>query len=182
MSDKYDVVIAGYATIDAAKADFDALVKVVEAKQVRTTEGVILVEHDANGEAKVTDAADHHGRKGLEWGGGLGVVVGLFAPPLLATVVVGGAIGGLVGKFTKHSLDNGIKEKVGETIPMGTAGIITLVDEADTTSVKEAVGGALKTSIVPVDGHGIKALKEGLAQAAAQGDKSAAPSNTKSGS
>lgn len=78
---------------------------------------MILVEHDANGEAQVTDAADHHGRRGLEWGGGVGVVVGLFAPPLLATVVAGGAIGGLVGNFTKHNLENGIKEKIGETIP-----------------------------------------------------------------
>ena len=32
-------------------------------------------------------------------GGGVGLVVGLFAPPLLASVIVGGAVGGLVGKF-----------------------------------------------------------------------------------
>ena len=166
MTDKYDVVVAGYASIDAAKSDFEGLVKLVDAKEIKTTEGVILVEHDANGEAHVTDAADHHGRKGLEWGGGVGVVVGLFAPPLLASVVVGGAIGGLIGKFTKHRLDTGIEEKVGMTIPKGTAGVITLVDEGDTPTVKTALGGALKTSVIPVDGHGINALKEGLTEAA----------------
>jgi uncharacterized membrane protein len=170
--DKFDVIIAGYAAIDSAKKDFEALVSVVTSQKIKTTEGVILVEHDANGEAQVTDAADHHGRKGLAWGGGVGVLVGLFAPPLLASAVIGGAIGGLVGKFTQHSLENGIKEKIGETIPKGTAGIITLVEESDTSAVKAALGGSLKTSIVPVEGGGIKALKEGLAEAAASGTKS----------
>jgi len=52
----------------------------VEDAKIKTTEGVILVEHDADGEVHVTDAADHHGRKGATWGGGAGLVVGLFAP------------------------------------------------------------------------------------------------------
>jgi len=167
MSDKkYDVVIAGYATIDGAKKDFDALVEMVEHEKIKTTEGVILVEHDADDEVHVTDAANHHGRKGLEWGGGVGVVVGLFAPPLLASAVVGAAVGGLVGKFTKHRVDSGIEKKVGEAIPKGAAGIITLVDEADTPEVKGVLAGAATVSAVQVDGDGIKALKEGLLESA----------------
>ncbi len=172
MSDKtYDVVIAGYATIDSAKKDFDTLAKLVEDTKIKTTEGVILVEHNEDGAVHVTDAADHHGRKGLEWGGGAGLVVGLFAPPLLASVVVGAAAGGLIGKFTKHRIDSGIEKNVGEAIPKGFAGIITLVDEADTTAVKGALGGAAKTNVVAVDSDGIKALKEGLVESA-KGDKS----------
>ena len=137
MSDKtYDVVIAGYVDIDTAKKDFDALTKLVEDMKIKTTEGVILVEHDNDGAVHVTDAADHHGRKGLEWGGGAGLVVGLFAPPLLATVVVGAAAGGVIGKFTKHRVDTGIEKNVGEAIPKGFAGIITLVEVADTAAVK----------------------------------------------
>ena len=167
MSDKtYDVVIAGYADIDTAKKDFDALTKLVEDMKIKTTEGVILVEHDNDGAVHVTDAADHHGRKGLEWGGGAGLVVGLFAPPLLASVVVGAAAGGLIGKFTKHRIDTGIEKNVGEAIPKGFAGIITLIDAADTAAVKGALAGAAKTDVVEVDGDGIKALKEGLTEAA----------------
>jgi arylsulfatase len=169
MGDKYDVVIAGYTAIDAAKKDFDALTKLVEDKKIKTTEGVILVQHDDDGEVHVTDAADHHGRKGLEWGAGAGVVVGLFAPPLLATAVIGAAVGGIIGKFTKHRIDSGIEEKVGETIPKGSAGIITLVDVADTAEVKAALAGAAKINAVSVDGDGIKALKEGLAESAKGG-------------
>jgi len=140
MGDKdYDVVIGGYRAIDVARKDFDALTKLIEDKRIKTTEGVILVEHDDNGEVHLTDAADHHGRKGLEWGAGVGVVVGLFAPPLLATAMIGAAVGGLIGMFTRRRIESGIEGKVGETIPKGSAGIITLVDVTDTAEVKTAL-------------------------------------------
>lgn len=62
MSDQgYDVVIAGYATIDAAKTDFGTLVQHVQSDHIKTTEGVILVEHDYGGQVQVTDTADRHG-------------------------------------------------------------------------------------------------------------------------
>ncbi len=78
-----DVLVAGYQSIDVAQRDFDALVELVKAKQVKV-EGVILVAHDQSGEVTVLSTGDHLGRKGLGWGGGVGVVVGLFAPELLS--------------------------------------------------------------------------------------------------
>ena len=97
MADSFDVLMAGYPSIGLARPDFDALVQLVKDKTVRA-EGVILVEHDEDGEVRVTQAGDHLGRKGLGWGAGVGLVVGLFAPPLLASVAVGAAAGGLVGQ------------------------------------------------------------------------------------
>jgi arylsulfatase len=179
----HNVVIAGYATIDAAKNDFEALTNLVESEKIKTNEGVILVKHDHDGKVHVTDSADHHGRKGLAWGGGVGLVVGLFAPPLLASVVVGAAAGGLIGKFVKHRLENGIAGKVGETIPIGMAGIITLVAADETDEIRMALasglvdgtgtGQAVKLSVVGVDGDGIKALKEGLIESASDDAKRA---------
>jgi arylsulfatase len=93
MSGTFDVIMAAYQSTEAAHRDFDALVKLVKDKEVRT-EGVILVEHDADGKPTVTETGDHLGRKGLGWGGGVGLVVGLFSPPLLASVVVGGVVAG----------------------------------------------------------------------------------------
>jgi uncharacterized membrane protein len=170
--DAYNVVMAAYLKVDAATTDFDRLVKLVAEKGIKTSEGVILVEHDADGQVHVNDAADHHGRKGLAWGGGVGLVAGLFAPPLLATVAVGAAAGGLIGKFTKHRIETGIEAKVGEALPVGWAGVITLVNAADTAAVNSALPGAVKTTTVPVEGHRVKDLKPGLAEAA-QSAKSA---------
>ena len=127
MSDTYAVVMAGYQGIEAAKKDFDELVQLVKTKKVRS-EGVILVEHDESGEVRVSQTGDHLGRKGMGWGGGVGVLVGLAAPPLLAATAVGAAAGGIVGKFAKHKVDSGLEEGLGERLKPGTAAIIAIVD------------------------------------------------------
>ena len=52
MGDAYDFVMAAYPVAAAAERDFDALVALVKDKKVRS-EGVILVEHDADGQVTV---------------------------------------------------------------------------------------------------------------------------------
>jgi hypothetical protein len=129
----YDVVVAAYLKVEAAAADFNRLVSLVHDKGIKTTQGVILVEHDADGQVHVTDEA---------------------------------ARGGLIGDFTKHRIEAGLETKVGEALPVGWAGIITLVKATDTATVKGALLGAAKTTSAPVDGHGPSDLKKGLAEAA----------------
>ncbi|MFZ0666136.1 MAG: hypothetical protein WAM97_10300, partial [Acidimicrobiales bacterium] len=102
---EFDVVIAAYLVPDLARQDFDALVKLVKDKQLKV-EGVALVTNDADGNVTINETGDHLGRKGMEIGGGVGLVVGLFAPPLLASVIVGGAAGALVAKFARHRVES----------------------------------------------------------------------------
>src|SRR5258707_9913166 len=117
MSDEHkDVVIAAYLFEDLAKQDFDAVVKLAEDKTI-TMEGVVLVQKDAEGEVTVQETGDHLGRKGAKVGGGVGLVVGLFAPPLLAATAVGAAAGAVAGKFAKHRLESGIGEKMDTALP-----------------------------------------------------------------
>ena len=123
MGDSFDVVMAAYTAADSAQHDFDALVELVKGKTVKS-EGVILVEHAADGRVRVTQTGDHLGRKGLGWGGGVGLVVGLFSPPLLASIAVGSAAGALVGKFARHKVASGIGEGVGDKLAPGTAVVI----------------------------------------------------------
>src|SRR4051794_41957882 len=49
---------------------------------------------DPDGEVHVKQTGDHLGRKGLKIGGGVGLAVGLLAPPLLGATVVGAGSGG----------------------------------------------------------------------------------------
>ena len=90
-----DVLVAGYQDIDEATKDFEALVALVKEKQV-SIEGVILVTHAQDGSVSVRQTGDNLGRKGTGWGGGVGLAVGLFAPPLLASVAVGAVAGGVI--------------------------------------------------------------------------------------
>ena len=128
---------------DVAQQDFDALVKLAGDKQL-TVEGVALVTNDADGNVTITETGDHLGRKGLAIGGGVGLVVGLFAPPLLASVVVGGAAGGLVGKFARHRVESGLEEKMGAALPPGSAGIVAIYDRGKAGTVNATLASAVR--------------------------------------
>ena len=97
------VLVAAYQDDQLAQQEFDALAGLVKAKTI-STDGMILVAKDADGAVRLSDTGDHLGRKGAGWGGGVGVLVGLFAPPMLASVAVGAAAGAVVGKFADHKL------------------------------------------------------------------------------
>jgi uncharacterized membrane protein len=167
MSDtEFDVVIAAYLIPDLAQKDFDALVKLVEDDQLKV-EGVALVTVDADGAVAVKETGDHLGRKGLEIGGGVGLAVGLFAPPLLAATVVGGAVGGVVGKFARHRVESGLEDKMGAALPPGSAGIVAIYDRAKTDIVNTTLASAVRKSVAQVDGGGAKDLKAALGEAQA---------------
>jgi len=167
MSDEHkDVLIAVYLFEDLAEKDFNAVLKLAEDKTI-TVEGVVLVQKDADGEVHVKETGDHLGRKGATLGGGVGLVVGLFAPPLLAATAVGAAGGAVLGKFAKHRLESGIAEKMDAALPNGSGGVIAVYDSAGADAVGQALTNAVMTSVAQIDGAGAKELKAGLAEAQA---------------
>ncbi len=159
-----DVLVAGYQEIDEATRDFEALVALVKEGRVEI-EGVILVTHAQDGSVAVRQTGDNLGRKGMGWGGGVGLAVGLFAPPLLASVAVGAVAGGLIGRFVDHRVENEIHDQIGENLPPGSAGIIAIFDDVQRLGIEQALGGALLRSVVQGDKSGMGALKESLAEA-----------------
>jgi arylsulfatase A-like enzyme/uncharacterized membrane protein len=165
MSDAFDLIMAAYPSTDPAHKDFDALVALIEDKTVKS-DGVILVEHADDGQVRVTHTADHLGRKGMGWGGGVGVLVGLFSPPMLAATAVGAAAGGLVGKFAKKKVDSGLEEGMGEKLPPGSAVVIAMVAASDRLAAQRALADTPARSVAEMDGTGLSDLKESLAEAA----------------
>jgi arylsulfatase len=162
----FDVIIAAYLIPDLARQDFDALVTLVESKQL-DVEGVALVSVDPDGTVSVDETGDHLGRKGVKIGGGVGLVVGLLAPPLLASVVVGSAAGALIGKFARHKVESGLGTKLGDALPPGTAGLIAIYDRTKSDTVDKTLVSAVKKSVAEIDGKGAKQLKAALAEAQA---------------
>jgi arylsulfatase len=159
-----DVLVAGYEDIDQARTDFDSLVAVVKNKKV-SIEGAILVTHAEDGSVAVLQTGDNLGRKGTGWGGGVGLAVGLFAPPLLASVAVGAVAGRVIGKFADHRVENEIHDKIGENLPPGSAGIIAIFDDGQRLGVEQALSAAMVRSVAQGDKKGTRALKESLAEA-----------------
>ena len=159
-----DVFVGGYPDIETATEDFDTLAELVKQKKVKI-EAAILITHAEDGTVAVQQTADHRGRKGVKWGGTVGVLVGLAAPPLIAATAAGAAAGGLVGKFVDKRVETQMHDNIGENLPPGTAGIIAAFEDSQRLAFERALPGALAKSIVQSDKKGIKALQDGLAEA-----------------
>ena len=167
MAEHTDVLVAAYPVVEEAERDFDALAALVAEKTV-SIEAAILVTHAADGSVNVRQTADHRGRKGVEWGGAVGVLVGLAAPPLIAATAVGAAAGGLVGKFVDKRLETELHDKLGENLPAGSAAIIVAFEDDQRLAVERALPGSPAKAIAQTDKSGIRALKDGLAEAMGQ--------------
>lgn len=159
-----DVFVGMYQDVRAATTEFDALAERVAGGTVEI-DAMILVTHAVDGSVRVRQTADHRGRRGVEWGGAVGVLVGLAAPPLLATTAVGAAVGGLVGKFVDKRVETAMHDKLGENLPAGSAAIVALFDDGQRLAVEQALPSALGRSIVETDTAGVRALEESLAEA-----------------
>jgi uncharacterized membrane protein len=164
--DDKDVLIAAYLFEDLARKDFDAILKLAADKTI-TVEGIVLVQKDPDGEVHVKQTGDHLGRKGLKLGGGAGLAIGLFAPPLVAATAVGAAAGGMTARFAKHRLSSGIGEKMDAALPPGSGGVIVVYDSGGSDFVAGALVNAVRKSVATIDGLSASKLKEGLAEAQA---------------
>jgi arylsulfatase len=158
------VIIAAYQSVELAAKDFDQLAKLAKEKKI-DTDGMILVEKDQDGKLKVNETGDHIGRKGMGWGGGVGLLVGLVGGALLAPVVVGAAAGALVGKFAKQKIVSGMEGGFGEKLKPGSAVILTIVEEDDQLAAQQALAGSPAKSVATMDKGGAKGLKEALEEA-----------------
>ena len=159
------VIIAAYPSIDAATGNFDQLVQLVKDKKIKT-DGMILVTKDQEGNLSVSQTGDHLGRKGTGWGAGVGLLVGLAAPPLLASVAVGAAAGALVGKFARQKVVSGMEEGLGEKLKPGTAIILAIVPESDRLAAEINLPDSPAKSVATIDEKGKKGLQDALAEAA----------------
>ena len=97
--DNLALYVASYADATSAKQDFEAL-KAAEGDDLEVV-GAVVMSRDADGKVDVLEVGDESVAAGAWIGGGIGLVVGLFAPPLLASTAIGAGIGALLGHFTK---------------------------------------------------------------------------------
>jgi hypothetical protein len=81
------------------------------------------------------------------------IVVGLFAPPILAATVVGAAVGGLAGKFARKRGQAGIGEKMDDALPPGSAGVIAIYDHEHADLVDATLANAIRKSTAQIEGE-----------------------------
>ncbi|HYA52623.1 MAG TPA: DUF1269 domain-containing protein, partial [Streptosporangiaceae bacterium] len=132
-----DVLIAGYMSKEAAQQDYEAALGCGGYLH-----GAVVVSKSLEGELSV-EQTDHMVREGAEGLGAVGFVVGLFAPPLLAATAVGAVIGAGAGQLLHSRTASKIEKEVGETIPIGGAGLIVAYPASAAAKVEPAVTRAI---------------------------------------
>ena len=159
------VIVAAYPSFELAQKNFDALTRLAKEKKI-DTDGMILVQRDMEGKISVSETGDHLGRKGMGWGGGIGLLVGLINPALLAPVLVGATGGALVGKFVKEKIVSGMEGGFGERLKPGMAVILAIVEEDDQLNAEQALVDLPIKSVAVMDKKGKEGLKVAMAEAA----------------
>jgi uncharacterized membrane protein len=123
-SDGMFLFIGTYPSEDAARADYD-VVKDLHAMDVVGTYDAAVITKDSKGKVHVNkdEMATRHGG----WGGAAaGAVVGmLFAPAVLGTALVGGAIGAASGHIYRGISRSDVKE-LGDLIDSGEAALLVI--------------------------------------------------------
>lgn len=154
-----DVLIGAYMDTAPAKQDYQAVID----SRVKI-EGAVCVSRDHAGELHIEET-DHLAKKGAEAVGGVGLVVGLFAPPLLAATAVGAAIGAGLGELAHHEVKSKLEQQAFETIPYGGAALIVAYPRSSGDEVGKAVTRSLKKAVGEAEGRRVAALKKALAEA-----------------
>ena len=154
-----DVLIGGYLSTEAAHEDYEAVLGCGARLW-----GAVVVSKDLEGNLSI-EQTDHTVEEGAAGLGGVGFVVGLFAPPLLAATAIGAAIGAVGGKALHKKIGSKIEKMAGETIPIGGAGLIVAYPHSAAEKVEPAVTRAIQKVVGEAEGHHVKALKGALADA-----------------
>ena len=157
----YTLLVASYADAGTAAEDFKAIKGMDDA----AVAAAVVLSRDASGQ---TEVKEHGG--GLVAGGTTagaigGLVVGLFAPPLLLSGVIGAGIGAGAGAIAKRHEEKAIGVDAEEWLPPGSSAIVAVVDDLYLDRVDKAISKASKKVNKAVDSGDydavVKAVNEG---------------------
>lgn len=154
-----NVMIAGYMTKEPALLDYEAILN-----SGAKFEGVVCVSRDLEGNTSIEET-DHLKKGGAKALGAAGFVVGLFAPPLLLSTVLGATVGAGLGHLAHEKVKSQIEVQAAETIPWGGAGLIVAYPGESAQAIDQAVTRALKKAVGEAEGSKTKALKAAMADA-----------------
>ena len=94
---------------------------------------------DADGKVAVSEKGTPQVAGGAVLGGTAGLVVGLFAPPLLAATAVGAGIGAVVGRLSKRHEEKELGVELEEYLAPGTSAVVVVADDVYADKVENAL-------------------------------------------
>lgn len=107
----------------------------------------------------VVELGNHLGLKGAGFGAGIGILVGLFVPPIAGSILLGAAAGALVASFASHEIKIGLQHEVSRALEAGTAVMVALVPPSSLVFAERDLPGVVSTSVVPMDKSTVRSLE-----------------------
>ncbi|WP_405068240.1 DUF1269 domain-containing protein [Kribbella sp. NBC_01510] len=162
MADRnYTLFVAAYDDEASAQADFTAIKELDDTVVM----AAVVLSRDSSGQVEVKEHGGGYVAAGTTLGAVGGLVVGLFAPPLLLAGVVGAGIGAGAGAIAKRHEEKSIGVDAEEWLPAGSSAIAAVVDDLYLDRVDKAVGKAAKKVSKAIDKGDydavVKAVNEG---------------------
>jgi len=152
---QYSLVVASYDDQESAHTDFAAM----KAEDDLRVVAAIVLSRDPDGKVTVHE----HGGRIVAYGTGIGavagLVVGLFAAPLLAsgvivaglTTALGAGLGAGLAEIEKRSEERDIGVDAEEWLPAGSSAIVAVVDDVYLDRVDRAFEGATRNVAKALD-------------------------------
>ena len=160
--DNLILYVASYTDAAAAESDFQSL-KDAQRTGDFAVLGAVVASRDAAGEVTV----DEHGvaspvgsRAAIGAAGGL--VVGLFAPPLLLATALGAGIGAGIGALKKRHEEEQLGMNVEEVLPPNSSAVIVLAEDTYLDRIDAALEKSSKKISKAVDSGDYEKLTEEL--------------------
>ena len=161
--DNLVLVVGTYADSGAATDDFNALKAAQDAGEYKVV-GAVVMNRDSSGKVDVKEHGDERTAGGAVLGGTAGLVVGLFAPPLLAATAIGAGIGALLGHLSKRHAEKELGVDVEEYLPPGSSAVVAVVDDVYADKVENALAKSDKRINKAIDSGDYNKLQDAIAK------------------
>ena len=166
MSDPMNLAlyVAAYSDASAAEQDFEAL-KAAEGPDLDVL-GAVVMSRDGDGKVDVLEHSAAAETGGAVIGGGIGLVVGLFAPPLLAATAIGAGLGALVGHLSEKHEAKKLGAELDEYFPPNSSAVVVVIDNKYLDRVEGALTKADKRISKAIDSDDYEKLQKAVSKSA----------------
>lgn len=158
--DNLMLYIATYDDAASAAEDYRQLQAAREA-DLEVVSSVVM-HRDADGKVTVDEHGTGQVAGGAMIGGAAGLVVGLFAPPLLAATAVGAGIGAVAGKIAERREEKKIGVDMEEALPPNSSAILAIIDDRYLDRIDAALSKALRKIDKAIDRDDYEALQKAI--------------------
>lgn len=162
-SENLALYVGAYSDPAMARQDFDVL-EAAEGDDLEIV-GAVVMSRDADGKVDVLESGDEDVAGGAWIGGGVGLVVGLFAPPLLVSTAIGAGIGAVLGHFVKKHEEHEIGVSLDDFLPCGSSAVAVVVDDKYLDRVEAALDRSDKKISKAIDHADYEQLRKAVADA-----------------